>query len=244
MKFATRKNGTRDGELLIVSSDNQMAVLASEVAPTLQALLDDWDHLIDRAKSLSDALNAGQRDDAFAVDQTALMSPLPRAYAWIDGSAYINHIVLVRKARNAEPPATLQTDPLIYQGGSDTFLTPRGNIPAADLSWGVDFESEIAVITGDTPRGTSADEAGQHIRLFMLCNDVSLRNLIPPELAKGFGFFCSKPSSAFSPFAVTPDELGDSLVNGRVHLPLETDLNGEFYGNPDAGPEMHLAFIS
>ncbi|MGB0647917.1 MAG: fumarylacetoacetate hydrolase family protein, partial [Bradymonadia bacterium] len=222
--------------------DNQMAVLASEVAPTLQALLDDWDTLIDKAKSVSDALNAGQREDAFAVDQTALTSPLPRAYAWIDGSAYINHIVLVRKARNAEPPATLKTDPLIYQGGSDTFLTPRGNIPASDLSWGVDFESEIAVITGDTPRGTSAEDASQHIRLFMLCNDVSLRNLIPPELAKGFGFFCSKPSSAFSPFAVTPDELGDSLVNGRVHLPLETDLNGEFYGNPDAGPEMHFSF--
>ena len=180
MKFATRKNGTRDGELLIVSSDNQRAVLASNIAPTLQGLLDDWDALIGDAKGVSDALNAGQREDAFDVVESELSSPLPRSYAWIDGSAYINHIVLVRKARNAEPPATLETDPLVYQGGSDTFLGPREDIPVADLNWGVDFESEIAVITGDTPRGTLASEASKHVRLYMICNDVSLRNLIPP----------------------------------------------------------------
>ena len=242
MKFATRKNGTRDGELLIVSSDNLRAVLATNIAPTLQGLLDNWSALIGDAKGVSDALNAGQCTEAFDVVQSDLSSPLPRAYAWIDGSAYINHIVLVRKARNAQPPATLETDPLVYQGGSDTFLGPREDIPVADLSWGVDFESEIAVITGDTPRGTLASEASQHVRLYMICNDVSLRNLIPSELAKSFGFFCSKPSSAFSPFAITPDELGGALVDGRVHLPLETNLNDEFYGNPDAGPEMHFSF--
>ena len=242
MKFATRKNGTRDGELLVVSRDNQRAVLASSVAPTMQALLDHWDQRIGEAQALYDSLNAGSADGAFDVDQTQLMSPLPRAYGWIDGSAYINHIVLVRKARNAEPPATLETDPLVYQGGSDTFIGPRDDIPVRDLAWGVDFESEIAVVMGDTPQNTSADKASDHIRLFMICNDVSLRNLIPPELAKSFGFFVSKPSSAFSPFAITPDELGDSLQGGRVFLPLETNLNGEFYGNPDAGPEMHFSF--
>ncbi len=242
MKFATRKNGTRDGEFLIVSRDNSQAVLASEVAPTMQAFLDDWDNLVGSAQAVSDALNAGERSDAFAVDQTQLDSPLPRAYSWVDGSAYINHIVLVRKARGAEPPATLRTDPLVYQGGSDTFIGPRDDIPVADLSWGVDFESEIAVVMGDTPQGVAKEDAHKYVRLYMLCNDVSLRNLIPGELAKSFGFFCSKPSSAFSPFAVTPDELGDSLQDGRVHLPLVTHLNGEKFGDPDAGPEMFFSF--
>ena len=242
MKFATRRNGTRDGELLIVSRDNMRAILAADVAPTLQALLDDWQTLSPLAEARSRALNAGEAEDAFDVDVSQLASPLPRAYAWIDGSAYINHIVLVRKARNAEPPATLETDPLVYQGGSDTFLGPRDDIPVADLGWGADFEAEIAVVMGDTPQGVSTDAAGGYIRLFMLCNDVSLRSLIPGELAKGFGFFCSKPSSAFSPFAITPDELGDSLQGGRVHLPLETTYKGEFYGNPEAGPEMHFGF--
>jgi fumarylacetoacetate (FAA) hydrolase len=242
MKFATRRDGSRDGELLIVSQDNATAVLATDVAPTLQALLDDWEALSPKAQATYEALNAGSADGAFAVDESTFASPLPRAYAWIDGSAYINHIVLVRKARNAEPPATLETDPLVYQGGSDTFLGPRDTIPVADLSWGADFEAEIAVVMADTPQGTSVEDAGKYIRLFMLCNDVSLRSLIPGELAKGFGFFCSKPSSAFSPFAITPDELGDSLRDGRIHLPLETNYKGEFYGNPDAGPEMHFGF--
>lgn len=242
MKLATRKNNTRDGELLVVSRDNQTAVLASEVAPTLQAVMDDWSANSAKLLAIYDALNAGERSDAFPVDVDTLHSPLPRAYAWIDGSAYINHIVLVRKARGAEPPATLKTDPLVYQGGSDTFLGPRDDIPLADTAWGCDFESEIAIVMDDTPQGVKAEDVGQYVRLVMLCNDVSLRNLIPGELAKGFGFFTSKPSSAFSPFAVTPDELGDAWQDGRLHLPLITHLNGEKYGDPDAGPEMHFSF--
>ncbi|MGC6415489.1 MAG: fumarylacetoacetate hydrolase family protein [Bradymonadia bacterium] len=242
MKLATRKNNTRDGELLVVSRDNQTAVLASEVAPTLQAVMDDWSANSAKLLAIYDALNAGERSDAFPVDVDTLHSPLPRAYAWIDGSAYINHIVLVRKARGAEPPATLKTDPLVYQGGSDTFLGPRDDIPLADTAWGCDFESEIAIVMDDTPQGVKAEDVGQYVRLVMLCNDVSLRNLIPGELAKGFGFFTSKPSSAFSPFAITPDELGDAWQDGRLHLPLITHLNGEKYGDPDAGPEMHFSF--
>jgi fumarylacetoacetate (FAA) hydrolase len=167
---------------------------------------------------------------------------LPRAYAWLDGSAYINHVILVRKARGAEPPATLETDPLMYQGGSDIFLRPRQDIPLADPAWGLDFESEVAVIVDDTPMGVSVEEAAGHIRLLMLCNDVSLRNLIPAELAKSFGFLQSKPSSAFSPMAITPDELGDSWRDTRVHLPLDSHLNGAWYGSPEAGPEMHFNF--
>ena len=242
MKLATRKNNTRDGELLVVSRDNKTAVLAGEVAPTLQAVMDDWSANSAKLNGIYDALNAGARSDAFPVDVDTLHSPLPRAYAWIDGSAYINHIVLVRKARGAEPPATLKTDPLVYQGGSDTFLGPRDDIPLADTAWGCDFESEIAIVMDDTPQGVQAEDVGQYVRLVMLCNDVSLRNLIPGELAKGFGFFTSKPSSAFSPFAITPDELGDAWQNGRLHLPLITHLNGEKYGDPDAGPEMHFSF--
>lgn len=243
MKLATRKNGTRDGELLVVSSDNQTAVVAGDSVPTMQALLDDWATQSAKVAGIYEALNAGERADAFAVDESTLHSPFPRAYGWIDGSAYINHIVLVRKARNAEPPETLRTDPLVYQGGSDTFLGPRDNIPLADTAWGCDFESEVAVVLDDTPQGVKPEEVGQYVRLVMLCNDVSLRNLIPGELAKGFGFFTSKPSSAFSPFAISPDELGDAWQDGRVHLPLITHLNGEKYGDPDAGPEMHFSFF-
>lgn len=242
MKLATRKNDTRDGELLVVSKDNQRAVLAGPDVPTLQALLDDWSTKAPPLEAMYHALNAGDQPNAFDVDPNTLHSPFPRAYGWIDGSAYINHIVLVRKARGAEPPATLETDPLVYQGGSDTFIGPRDDIPLADTSWGCDFESEVAVILDDTPQGVRAEDVGQYIRLIMLCNDVSLRNLIPGELAKGFGFFNSKPSSAFSPFAVTPDELGKAWQEGRVHLPLITYLNGEKYGDPDAGPEMHFSF--
>lgn len=242
MKLATRNNGTRDGELIVVSRDNQTGVAIPDIAPTMQALLDDWAALAPKADAIYKALNAGDVANSFTVDQSALRSPLPRAYAWIDGSAYINHIVLVRKARGAKPPATLETDPLVYQGGSDTFLDPRGDIPVRDLAWGVDFEAEIAVITDDTPEGVSKDEAEGHIKLLMLVNDVSLRNLIPAELGKSFGFFQSKPSSAFSPFAITPDELGEAWFDGRVHLPLVSHLNGEKYGDPDAGPEMHFSF--
>ncbi len=242
MKLATRKNGTRDGELLVVSRDNQRAVVAGEIAPTLQSLMDDWGTKAPQIEAIFEALENGERADAFDVDAETLHSPLPRSYAWIDGSAYINHIVLVRKARGAEPPATLETDPLVYQGGSDTFLGPRDGIPLADTSWGCDFESEIAIIMDDTPQGVKPEEVSNYVRLVMLCNDVSLRNLIPGELAKSFGFFVSKPSSAFSPFAITPDELGDAWQSGRLHLPLITHLNGEKYGDPDAGPEMHFSF--
>ena len=243
MKLATRKNGTRDGELLVVSSDNSLAVVAGDATPTMQSLLDDWSTKSSNIESIYHALNAGERADAFAVDVSSLHSPLPRAYGWIDGSAYINHIVLVRKARGAEPPETLRTDPLVYQGGSDTFLGPRDDIPLANTSWGCDFESEVAVVLDDTPQGVSPEDVGQYVRFVMLCNDVSLRSLIPGELAKGFGFFTSKPSSAFSPFAISPDELGEAWQNGRVHLPLVTHFNGDKYGDPDAGPEMHFSFF-
>ena len=243
MKLATRKNGTRDGELLVVSRDNRRAVVVGDLAPTMQSLLDDWSTKAPGVLALAAALEAGERADAFDVDCGTLHSPLPRAYAWIDGSAYINHIVLVRKARGAAPPETLRTDPLVYQGGSDTFLGPRDDIPLANPDWGCDFESEIAVVLDDTPQGVKAEDVGQYVRLVMLCNDVSLRNLIPGELAKGFGFFGSKPSSAFSPFAITPDELGDAWRGGRLHRPLITHLNGEKYGDPDAGPEMHFSFF-
>lgn len=242
MKLATRKNNTRDGELLVVSQDNSRAVLASSVAPTMQSLLDDWAQKAPLLQAIYAQLNAGERDDAFTVEVNELHSPFPRAYGWIDGSAYINHIVLVRKARGAEPPATLETDPLVYQGGSDTFLGPRDGIPLANTDWGCDFESEIAIVMDDTPQGVKPDEVHNYVRLVMLCNDVSLRNLIPAELAKSFGFFVSKPSSAFSPLAITPDELGDAWRGGRLYLPLITHLNGELYGNPDSGPEMHFSF--
>ncbi|MEO1268884.1 MAG: fumarylacetoacetate hydrolase family protein, partial [Myxococcota bacterium] len=177
------------------------------------------------------------------VDTAQLDAPLPRAYEWIDGSAYLNHVILVRKARNAEPPKTLRTDPLVYQGGSGVFLGPNDDIVLHDPAWGLDFEAELCVILGDTPLGTTPDQAASHIRLFMLANDVSLRGLIPAELAKSFGFFNSKPSTAFSPFAVTPDELGDAFQEGRVHLHMETTYNGTRVGRVHAGPEMHFSFF-
>jgi len=244
MILATRPNGTRDGELVVVSNDHGHAVAIPNVARTLQALLDDWERLEPAAIAVARALEAGQADGAFVVDAaTRWLAPLPRAHGFADGSAYINHIVLVRKARGAEPPPGLEIDPLVYQGTSDPFLAPTDPIPLEDEAFGCDFESEVAVITGDVPQGTSAEQAARHVRLVMLLNDVSLRNLIPPELAKGFGFFVSKPQSALSPFAVTPDELGDAWCNGRVHLPLRTVLNGELFGDPHAGPEMHFSFF-
>ncbi|MCC7440046.1 MAG: fumarylacetoacetate hydrolase family protein, partial [Bdellovibrionales bacterium] len=242
MKLATLKNGTRDGELVVVSRDHSRAVRAAGIAPHLQAALDRWSEAEPRLRELADRLDKGAATEAFALDFSRLHSPLPRAYAWIDGSAYIHHIVLVRKARGAEPPETLRTDPLMYQGGSDGFLAPTEDIPLADPAWGCDFESEVAVVLDDVPMGQSPARALSHIKLVLLCNDVSLRNLIPAELAKGFGFFQSKPSSAFSPLAVTPDELGDTWKEGRRHLPLITHLNGVKFGDPDAGPEMHFHF--
>lgn len=238
MRLATLRDGSRDGALAVVLPDGAHYRPARSVAPTLQAALDDWD----RCEPGLRALAAGGAE-ALPIDFDRLHSPLPRAYEWIDGSAYLNHVRLVRKARNAEPPATLETDPLIYQGGSGTFLGPRDAMPLPDPAWGLDFESEVAVVLGDTPMRTGAGDAAKHVRLVMLVNDVTLRNLIPDELAKGFGFFCSKPSTAFSPFALTPDELGDAWRGGRVHLRLTTELDGAVVGDTDAGPEMHFSFF-
>ena len=239
MKLASLKAG-RDGRLALVSRDLSRAVLAN--VPTLQAALDDWEMHAPALEELAGRLEAGGLPRSFAFDPAACASPLPRAYQWADGSAYVTHVELVRKARGAEMPASFWTDPLMYQGGSDGFLGPRDDILAADEAWGIDLEGEVAVITGDVPYGCSVEEAGKHIRLVMLCNDVSLRNLIPAELGKGFGFFQSKPASAFSPVAVTPDELGDVWREGKLHLPLLVEINGAAFGRPDAGKDMVFSF--
>jgi len=242
VKLATLKDGTRDGRLIVVKRDNSAYALATNVALTLQAALDDWPHKESQLRALAEQLEAGAVQSR-PLDVSALLPPLPRAYEWIDGSAYLNHVLLVRKARNAEPPPTLKTDPLVYQGGSGDLLAPTADIPLADEAWGLDFESEVCVVLGDTPQGTKASEAAQHIKLVMIANDVSLRNLIPDELAKGFGFFQSKPATAFGPFALTPDELGPAWKEGRVHLRMRSVLNGQMVGDTDAGPEMHFSFL-
>ena len=238
MKLATLKGG-RDGRLVVVSKDLSRCLPAGDAAPTLQAALDNWTVARPKLEAIDARLAAGEGD---AFDETACASPLPRAYQWADGSAYVNHVELVRKARGAEMPATFWTDPLMYQGGSDTFLGPRDDILMQDEAWGIDFEAEIVVVTDDVPMGVSAAQAADHIRLIMLVNDVSLRYLIPGELAKGFGFFQSKPSSAFSPVAVTPDELGDAWRDAKVHLPLLSSLNGTPFGRPNAGVDMTFDF--
>jgi fumarylacetoacetate (FAA) hydrolase len=243
MKLATLlRDGSRDGTLVVVDRRGERYAHARSIAPTLQAALDAWEGIEPELRELAAELEAGEIE-SHPLDVERLGPPLPRAYEWVDGSAYINHIVLVRKARGAEPPETLRTDPLVYQGGSGVLLGPRSPIPLADPAWGLDFESEVCVILGDTPQGTTAEEATRHVRLITLANDVTLRNLIPPELAKGFGFFTSKPATAFAPFAITPDELGAAWRDGRIHLPLRTWLNGELVGDPDAGPEMHFSFF-
>lgn len=241
MKLASLREG-RDGRLIVVSRDGTRYVDAAHVAKTMQRALDDWSYVAPKLASIYEQLETGELT-SFMLDKSLLDAPLPRAYEWVDGSAYINHIVLVRKARNAEPPATLRTDPLVYQGGSSHFLGPFDDIPLADPAWGCDFESEVCVVLGDTPQGTTASEAQPCVRLLMLANDVTLRNLIPDELAKGFGFFTSKPATGFSPFAITPDELGPAWQGGRVHLRLRTRLNGQLVGDPEAGPEMHFSFF-
>ncbi|WP_173497111.1 fumarylacetoacetate hydrolase family protein [Shewanella sp. ISTPL2] len=242
MKLASYNNGRRDGQLMLVSRDLTKTVAVPAIAHTMQQLLDGWDLLRPQLQELYDALNEGMLDNAQAFDEAKCLSPLPRAYQWADGSAYVNHVELVRKARGAEMPETFWTDPLFYQGGSDSFIAPKADIPLASEDWGIDFESEIAVITDDVPMGVSTDNAAKHIKLLMLVNDVSLRNLIPGELAKGFGFFQSKPSSSFSPVAVTPDELGVRWEDSKVHLPLITYLNGELFGRPNAGVDMTFNF--
>ncbi|WP_116474256.1 fumarylacetoacetate hydrolase family protein [Zobellella maritima] len=241
MKLASLKQG-RDGQLIVVSRDLSRAVRATEVAATLQAALDNWVEAEPQLQALYQRLNDGACADSFAFDQAACASPLPRAYQWADGSAYVNHVELVRKARGAEMPASFWTDPLMYQGVSDGFIGPREDIRLADEAWGIDFEGEVAVITDDVPMGTTAEQAGSHIKLLMLVNDVSLRNLIPGELGKGFGFFQSKPASSFSPVAVTPDELGDAWQDSKVHHRLRVHLNGELFGEPDAGTDMTFNF--
>lgn len=242
MKLASYDNGRRDGQLMLVSRDLTKAVAVPAIAHTMQQLLDAWDLLNPQLVELYDALNQGLMDNAIAFDEAKCLSPLPRAYQWADGSAYVNHVELVRKARGAEMPATFWTDPLVYQGGSDCFIAPKADIPLASEEWGIDFESEIAVITDDVPMGVTTENADKHIKLLMLVNDVSLRNLIPGELAKGFGFFQAKPSSSFSPVAVTPDELNEKWQDSKVHLPLITHLNNELFGRPNAGVDMTFNF--
>ncbi len=241
MKLASLNVG-RDGQLLVVSSDLDRAVPAYGIAQTLQAALDDWVSIAPRLEELAKTLAAGQASGAFDLDPGDLASPLPRAYQWADGSAYVNHVELVRRARGAEMPESFWSDPLMYQGGSDSFLGPYDDIVVASDDWGIDFEAEVAVITDDVAMGTSAADAAGHIKLVMLVNDVSLRGLIPGELSKGFGFFHGKPSTAFSPVAVTPDELGDAWDGGRLHLPLFCDLNGEPFGRANAGVDMTFDF--
>ena len=242
MKLATYKDGSRDGQLVVVSRDLATAHYATGIAARLQQALDDWNFISPQLQDLYETLSSGKARHAFPFDPAQCMAPLPRAYQWADGSAYINHVELVRKARNSEVPETFYTDPLMYQGGSDDFLGPLDEVPVPSDAFGIDFEAEIAVITADVPMQATPDEALDGIRLVMLANDVSLRNLIPAELAKGFGFFQSKPATAFSPVAVTLDELGDAWDKGRLHLTLQSTWNGRKVGLCEAGPDMTFHF--
>ena len=242
MKLATLKDGSRDGQLVVVSRDLASAHYATGIASRLQQVLDDWGFMSPQLQDLYDALNGGRARHAFPFDPAQCMAPLPRAYQWADGSAYLNHVELVRKARNAEVPESFYADPLMYQGGSDDFIGPCDPVVVASEAFGIDFEAEIAVVTGDVKMGATPAQALDGIRLVMLANDVSLRNLIPAELAKGFGFFQSKPATAFSPVAVTLDELGDAWDKGRLHLTMQSTWNGRKVGMCDAGPEMTFHF--
>jgi len=239
VKLATLRDGSRDGRLVVVRSDGEAAAPAA--VPTLQAALDAWDEHEPELRKIAARLDRGELD-GIPVDPARLAAPLPRAYEWIDGSAFLNHVILVRKARNAEPPKTLETDPLIYQGGSGDLLGCRDPFVLRDPAWGLDFESEVCVVLGDTPIGTKASDAAACVKLVMLANDWTLRSLVPDELAKSFGFFNSKPATAFSPFAVTPDELGAAWQNGRAHVRVTSTYNGNVVGTCDAGPEMHFSF--
>jgi fumarylacetoacetate (FAA) hydrolase len=241
MKLATLNQG-RDGQLIVVSRDLSRGVRVPRIANTLQQAMEAWNQLAPRLEEVYTKLNDGEVTGSFELDMASLHSPLPRTYQWADGSAYLNHVQLVRQARGAEMPETFWTDPLMYQGGSDSFLAPTGDIEAISEDHGIDLEGELAIIVDDVPMATNAEQAMDHIKLIMLVNDVSLRALIPGELAKGFGFFQSKPASSFSPVAVTPDELGEAWQGGRVHLPLTVHLNGEKFGEPEAGPDMIFSF--
>lgn len=241
MKLATLKTASRDGELIVVSRDLARAASARAICPSLREALDDWARVEPLLRALSARLDDGTAA-AFPFDPAAVASPLPRTFQWCDGSAYLHHAELVRKARNAEMPQQLYTDPMLYQGASDSFIGPRDPILVADESWGIDLEAEVAVVTDDVPMGVAAADAGRHIKLVMILNDVSLRNLMPSELAKGFGFLVSKPSTAFSPVAVTLDELGAAWDGGKVCLPLASHVNGALLGRPDAGVDCYFDF--
>ena len=242
MKLATLKSGGRDGTLVVVSRDLVTCQAVPKIARTLQQALDDWDHAAPKLRQVYDQLNAGTATGAESFIEEECASPLPRAFQWADGSAYINHVELVRKARGAQVPPSFYTDPLMYQGGSDSFVGPCDPIAVLSEEWGVDLEAEVAVVTGDVPMGATIEQAAQAVRLVMLVNDVSLRNLIPKELEKGFGFFQSKPASAFSPVAVTPDELGDAWRDSKLCLPLQVTLNDQPFGRPNAGDDMTFSF--
>lgn len=243
MKLATLKNGTRDGQLAVVSRDLSTCVAVPDVAPTMQALLDRWSELAPRLQPIQQALNAGRAAGARPFVPREAMAPLPRAYQWCDGSAYLSHAELVRKARKAEMPDFLYHDPLMYQGASDTFIGACDDIELADAAWGIDLEAEIAVVTGDVPMGVTIEHAGECIRLVTLVNDVSLRNLMPHELSKGFGFFHAKPSTALAPVAVTPDELLPHWDGAKLNLPLVSRVNGVELGHPHAGTDLNFDFL-
>lgn len=242
MKLASLKEGGRDGALVVVSRDLSRAVRASGIADTLQQALEAWQDLAPRLNALFAALEAGQAPNAFDLDQATLAAPLPRAYEFLDGSAYLPHVERVRKARGAEVPESFYTDPLMYQATSAGFLGPRDPVPVTDEAYGIDLEAELVVVTDDVPMAVSPAQAASHIQLVGLINDVSLRNLIPAELAKGFGFVQSKPRSALSPVLVTPDELGEAWRGNKVHLPLLTHINGQWFGAPEAGEDMQFDF--
>ena len=241
MKLASRKSG-RDGALLVVSRDLRRAVDARDIAATMQGALDTWETSAPRLEQVYEALNAGEREDAFPFEPSACDAPLPRAFHWADGSAYVTHVELVRKARGAELPESFWSDPLVYMGASDAFIGPCDDITVESEAWGIDFEAEVVIVTDDVPAGTTPAQARRHIQLIGLCNDVSLRNLIPAELGKQFGFYQSKPWTSFTPVFVTPDELGEAWDGARLHLPLRATLNGELIGAPNAGVDMTFDF--
>ncbi|GGD34100.1 fumarylacetoacetate hydrolase family protein [Pseudoxanthomonas indica] len=242
MKLGSLKEGGRDGTLIVVSRDLTRAVRATSIAATLQAALEDWSNLAPRLNALSESINADDADGVFDLDPKALAAPLPRAYEFVDGSAYLPHVERVRRARGAEIPDTFYTDPLMYQATSAGFYGPRDAVRVVSEDYGIDLEAELVVITDDVPMAVTPEQAAAHIQLVGLVNDVSLRNLIPPELAKGFGFLQSKPRSALSPVFVTPDELGAAWQDSKVHLPLLTHINGQWFGAPEAGEDMQFNF--
>ncbi|OQX34261.1 MAG: 2-keto-4-pentenoate hydratase [Oceanospirillales bacterium LUC14_002_19_P2] len=241
MKLASLADG-RDGKLVVVTRDLKQAAVVPKIAGTLQQAMDEWEEKASRLNEVYELLNRGEWPDAFSMDPYQCGAPLPRAFQWLDGSAYVNHVELVRKARGAEMPENFWTDPLMYQGVSDNLLGPCEDVQVTSEDWGIDFEAEVVVLTDDVPMGVSTEQAASHIKLLTLVNDVSLRNLIPAELGKGFGFLQSKPASAFAPVVVTPDELGDAWQDNKVHLPLRVELNNELFGQPNCGVDMTFDF--